>query len=147
MKRALLLLVVLSSCKDFDDYAKKSKMTEARLQLNRITKLAKVYQVSKGTFPVGNAALTPATPCCDQPQHKCQVDPSQWKSGVWNDLEFEIDDAHLYRYSYESDGTTFTATAVGDLDCDRNVATYTARGKIANGMPEVVIDDKPTGED
>jgi hypothetical protein len=145
--RVLLLLAVLTSCKAADDYARKSKMSEARLHLNKLTKLAKVYQIEKGQFPVGKAALTPAISCCDQAQHKCQPDPSQW-TGVWKDLDFQIDEPHNYRYSYESDGNTFTATAVGDLDCDLEVATFTAHGKFAaDGTFEISVDDKPTGND
>lgn len=33
-------------------------------------------------------------------------------------LEFQTDQPHFFQYSYRSDSKTFTATAVGDIDCD-----------------------------
>ena len=36
-------------------------------------------------------------------------------------------------YSFESDGTTFLARAVGDLDCDTNTAAFELRGSAADG--------------
>ena len=67
---------------------KKSKKTEAALQLNRIAKSLKTYHAEAGGFPVGKAALTPATgPCCRQPHGKCPVDAAGWqKSTVWSAL-------------------------------------------------------------
>jgi hypothetical protein len=148
MIRAVVLLVVLASCKEqFEDYATKSKMSEARLMLNRITKLAKVYAIEKGQFPVGKVGPTPEDTCCGRPDHKCPADPSTWSDQVWRDLDFQVDEPHRFRYSYESDGTTFTARAVGDLDCDASMITYTATGKYADGIAETVIDDKPAGND
>jgi hypothetical protein len=150
---ALLVLLVVGGCKAADDYARKSKMSEARLMLNKIGKSAKVAFMQNDKYPIGKAGPTPATWCCEGPEHKCQPDPAQWQTGVWKELEFQMDEPHLFRYSYEStDGKTFTAMAIGDLDCDKNESTYKAVGVTepmsgGGSFAKVTIDETPTGED
>jgi hypothetical protein len=129
----------------FKDYQNKSKQTEAKLQLNKIGKNAKAIFAETGKFPVGSAPLTPATECCAGTGGKCQPDPKAWTAGPWAAMEFTIDEPHLYRYSYEStDGTTFTATAVGDLDCSGRLQTFTLKGSVDAGNPKVELQE-PTG--
>jgi hypothetical protein len=114
----------------FMQYMKKSKVSEAAIQLNKLGKNLKTYYVMTGGVPVGTAPLTPAGSCCDGPNHKCD-DPAAWaKDPVWKELEFSIDQPGLYRYEYTSkDGKTFEAHAVSDLDCDGNPATWILRGQ------------------
>jgi len=125
------------------EVGKKSKQTEAQLQLNKIGKSAKVAFVSDAAFPKGKAAMLPAKPCCPD---KCP--PAAWASDpVWKALDFQIDEPNLFQYTYESDGQTFTATAVGDLDCDGTAITYTLTGKVTNGNPEVTLTEPPPNTD
>ncbi len=114
----------------FMQYMKKSKASEAAIQLNKLGKNLKTYYVMTGGVPVGTAPLTPAGSCCDGPNHKCHA-PAAWaKDPVWKELEFSIDQPGLYRYEYTSkDGKTFEAHAVSDLDCDGNPATWILRGE------------------
>ena len=121
----------------FEDYKHRAMQTEAKLELNTISKNAKFVQIDKGAYPIGKAPLTPADDCCKSADHKCAPDPKNWAAEPWTTLEFTIDDPHRYRYSYEStDGKTFTATAVGDLDCNGKQSTFTATGTIdASGSP------------
>lgn len=129
----------------FKDYQNKSKAIEAKLQLHKIEKNAKMIFGETGKFPVGSAPLTPATDCCAGSGGKCQPDPKAWTAGPWAAMEFTIDEPHLFRYSYESaDGTTFTATAVGDLDCSGKPITYTLKGSIDAGNPKVELQE-PAG--
>lgn len=128
----------------FKDYQDRSKATEAKLQLNKIGKLAKVAAAEKGLFPAGSAPLTPATDCCKGSGGKCAVDANAWKVVPWSTLEFEIDEPHIFRYSYEgaADGKSFTATAVGDLDCSGKTQTYTMKGTIdASGNPTTAMQE------
>ncbi|HEU0031253.1 MAG TPA: DUF4190 domain-containing protein [Kofleriaceae bacterium] len=111
----------------FVEYTHKSKATEASVQLNKLEKHAKVYAIEKGEFPRMSAPLTPATPCCEGPGARCN-DAAAWTTPAWRELDFDPYEPHRFRYSYESDGTTFTARAVGDLDCDGNEVTYEIRG-------------------
>jgi len=128
----------------FMDYMKHSKMTGASLQLRRIEKLTKAYYLENGKYPVGEATLTPPESCCDAPTHKCTGD---WSQPTWKLLGFAIDQPSLFQYSYTSDGQTFTANAVGDLDCDGTPVIYVARGTIVNGAPSVTIVTPPPNTD
>jgi hypothetical protein len=106
------------------DFAAKSKITEATLQLNRIGKLAKTAFVTNGAYPAGKVGPTPAKPCCEQ-NGKCAPTPEWASSPVWKALDFQIEEPTMFRYSYDSsDGKTAVATAVGDLDCDGTEITY-----------------------
>jgi hypothetical protein len=117
---------------------KHGKATEASLLLNNIGKNAKRVFVENSAYPIGKAALTPATDCCKGEGGKCAVDAAQWKVEPWATLGFEISEPHLFRYSYEStDGKTFTATAVGDPDCSGKPVTYTLNGTSTAGNPSV----------
>ena len=122
-----------------EDYKHRSMSSEAKLMLNKLGKSAKMAFVENGAFPKGKVGLTPAGECCASGQGKCAVDAAAWNDPVWQALDFSMDEPGYYRYSYESDGTTFTATAVGDLDCDTEMATFTAKGSVENGNPEVTI--------
>lgn len=136
----------LASAKDeVDDYKNKSRATEASLQLNKLGKKAKSAFVETGEFPKGKVGPTPAGPCCKGEKGKCAVDAKAWQDPAWQALEFSIDEPSLYQYSYESDGKTFTALAVGDLDCDSNSATYTLKGTVDNGNPSVNLEMPPKG--
>jgi hypothetical protein len=105
------------------DYAKASKRSEAELNLNKLAKNAKVNHAVEGTFVVGKVGPTPAESCCTSEGTKCTT--TEWATNeMWTKLEFSVDEPHYYRYSYESDGKTVTAYAIGDLDCDDKPATY-----------------------
>lgn len=132
----------------FGDYMKKSKKTEAQLQLNKLGKSAKVHFEIESTFPIGKSN-PPTGSCCEGPNHKCAVDAAAWAADpVWSKLDFQIDEPHLFQYSYEStDGKTFVARAVGDLDCDMNMITYELRGQAEGGMPSVTLTEPPPNSD
>lgn len=122
--------------KSFEDYGTKAKATEAKLMLRKLQKNAQVYFVTNATFFKGKTGPSPAKACCEQAGGKCAVEASLWTSDpVWSALDFQIDIAHLFQYSYESDGLTVKATAVGDPSCGGQPVTYTLEGKVENGNP------------
>lgn len=128
------------------DYAAKSKITEATLQLNKLGKLAKTAFVTNGAYPAGKAGPTPAKPCCEQ-NGKCAPTQEWASSPVWKALEFQIDEPTLFRYSYESsDGKTAVATAVGDLDCDGTEVTYKLELTSEGGPSEKLIEPPPNSD-
>jgi type II secretory pathway pseudopilin PulG len=135
----------------FMDYMKTSKSSEAQLELQKIGKAATVHYTINGAYPIGQASLTPAADCCAQNfggRRKCAPDPSQFATPVWQALEFEVDEPHYYRYAYEStDGRSFTATAVGDLDCDGTTVTYTLEGDASSGSPRTRLAEPPRNAD
>jgi hypothetical protein len=108
-----------------DDYVMKSKATEAKLMLNKLGKMAQMYFMERGQFPAGKVPLTPAAPCCKGAKGECAPDPAQWQAAEpFKALDFIVDMPHRFQYSYESDGKTATATAVGDLNCDGKTITF-----------------------
>jgi hypothetical protein len=56
---------------------------------------------------------------------------------VWTPLDFQIDEPSLAQYSYESDGASFVATAVGDPGCNGNIITLQVTGRITEGEPVI----------
>jgi hypothetical protein len=136
-----IVLVVAIAVPAFSDYMKKSKSTEAGEQLNFLGKRAKIVFGEKGEFPRGTASLTPSQDCCSEQSVQCSTTRADWNSAVWQALGFEIDGKINYRYDYTStDGRSFVAHAVGDLDCDGVPAVYQLEGVIdAAGMPSMVL--------
>lgn len=130
------------------DYKKQARTSEAKVQLKKIEMNAKVAHVTNAEFPKGKAALTPEKPCCESQNAKCSPRPDAWmKQAVWKDLDFQIDEPHRFQYSYESDGKTLTARAVGDLDCDDVKVTYELKGEIVNGNAQFTHTDPPPNSD
>ncbi len=136
----------------FMDYMKKSKQTESSLELNKIAKSAKRYYAENSKFPIGDIAAPPT--CCgrksnppdEMTENKCPADAAEWQQGPWKELEFAIDEPHVYRYAYHSDGKTITAKAIGDADCDGEDAVYTLEVTIdPNGMPVSAITQPAPG--
>src|SRR5690242_8577148 len=102
----------------FLDYMKRSKSSEAGLNLNKVGKSAKRVFGEIGSFPAGNGALLPAggggpgNHCCGGKggvnatpgptvNNKCTSDPAAFKADAgWASLEFSVDEASQYRYSY-----------------------------------------------
>jgi type II secretory pathway pseudopilin PulG len=129
----------------FMDYMHKAKKTESQLQLNKIMKNAKVFYVTENRFPVFDQELTPAASCCTQTAAKCQPQNDHWDTDAWRALDFEIDEPHLYRYGFKSDGETLDAVAVGDLDCDGTEATFRLHMTSKDGMVQGTIEQPPAG--
>jgi len=113
------------------------RQSEAAINLNKIAKSAKTMFIVNATYPTGKAAVLPVGQCgCPA---KCSVTNAWRTDPVWTELDFEIVEETHYRYTYESDGQTFVATAIGDLDCDGNVATWTMTGTTVNGNPTATL--------
>jgi hypothetical protein len=132
--------VGVSACytKGYEDYLKRSKEIEAKIQLGKLGKMAKVEHATTSEFPKGKVGPTPATPCCAEPAKECSSTDTTWADPVWQALDFTIEGAFRYQYSYESDGKTFTATATGDVGCTGKPTTTTITGKIGpDGAAEV----------
>jgi hypothetical protein len=142
--RVALLLLALVGCKQFDDYQSRSKRTEAELHLHKISKSLQARVIETESFPILTLGPTPAQPCCMQPKAQCAPDPAQWTA--WAPLEFTITEPFRFQYTYSSDGKTFVATAIGDLDCDTNDVVYKLTGTIENGAAKTTV-ERPTNTD
>lgn len=127
-------------------YVESSKRSEAEVNLSSIGKSAKTYFVEYAAFPTGTMELTPAGSCCEGPNRKCPADAQAW-TGAWEQLDFQVVEPSYFQYSYESkDGTTFTARAVGDLDCDGTSVEFVLEGRIEQGAPMTIL-TKPARAD
>ena len=130
----------------FMDYTKKSKRSEAHLQLNKLTKNLKVYYMTESKFPAGKVPVSPDKSCCET-QGRCD-DQAAWKHPIWQELDFMIDEPHMFRYAYDSDGKSFALTAVGDLDCDGDEVRYLVTGTVdAQGNVTTTMTEPAPGSD
>ena len=125
----------------------KARKTEAELQLNKIGKNAKIFFITNAEYVKGTAKQLPDAPCCLGPNNKCPVTDLWTKDPVWSNLDFEIDEPNQFQYSYTSDGKTFHAEAVGDLDCDGIMITYKLDGEAPNGNPAARLTPPPPNSD
>jgi type IV pilus assembly protein PilA len=128
----------------FMDYMKRSKKTEASLQLNKIGKNAKRAFSETSSYVVGTGAQLPAKPgsggCCGGPNNHCAPVPASFAAdATWRALDFQIDEETLFYYDYTGTATTFTAKATGDLDCDGTEIVYTMNGVATAGNPATTM--------
>jgi type II secretory pathway pseudopilin PulG len=125
---ALVIYIGVKAGSTFKKFTKKAKNSEATLNLFRIQSRAEQYKLEMGQYPLApEAVVAPALgTCCNRgSMGKCPPDPSLWEGPPWDALRFSVDDPHYFYYSYQSDGTGFTARAYGDLDCDGTMSTFT----------------------
>ena len=136
----------------FMDYMKRSKKTEAALQLNKIGKNDKRVYSETSSYVVGPGAALPAHPgkgCCGgTPTNHCAVDTTGWAGdSTWKALDFQIDEPNLFYYTYTGLAASFTALAIGDLDCDTIEITYTLTGTAVGGNPAVALSEPGVNDD
>ena len=108
---------------------RKARSSEAAAELAKLhtASMTYIYEESRSkpaSFPATQAA-TPDRSCCEYPGGKCPANVDQWDTATWEKLHFQMRDAHYFRYEYVSAGNTgeggtatFTARALGDLDCN-----------------------------
>jgi serine/threonine protein kinase len=126
-----LIFVALakSSTSAYTDYMRKSKASEAEINLRAIRRGAETYRVEHGGWPSGTAGPDPPLgTCCDQ-GGKCRPDPSLWLGpgkDTWDVLQFSVDEPHYFSYEYVGSPEAWKARAYGDLDCDGTYTTYEA---------------------
>ena len=130
----------------FMDYMKKSKKTEAALQLNKIMKNDKVYYITNAAFVAGTAGVLPGA---DGGACPAKFPVVNWAGdAVWSALDFQIDEPNLFTYHYTSAAiATATATAVGDLDCDGTKITYTMAMTAPSGNASGILTEPPPNSD
>jgi len=136
----------------FMDNIKRSKKTEANLQLDKIGKSTKRIYSESSSYTVGVATQLPTRPggggCCGGPKNHCPVDVAGFAGdAIWRTLDFQIDEPNLFIYDYSGTPNTFTAKATGDLDCDNVEIVYTLNGTSVNGNPAYTLTEPPPNTD
>ena len=152
-------------------YVANSKTTEARLFLGRIANDAGIVysgQAMAGqiipitTTRVGSQILcatatndVPAT-LTDIAGAKYQSSPAEWSIGDintgWACLKSSLSDPQYYQYTWDSSvaagstpvaGSTYAATAFGDLDGDAVYSTFVLNGQVQEESDELVLTKAP----
>lgn len=141
----ILFFVAMSS---FFDYMDKSatRFSEAEYHLKRLERSVKVHYSVSGELPTGSAPLTPARSCCEDPSGCYSAEDEFASSPAWRQFDFEVYGSQDYQYSFESDGKSFRAKAVGDRDCDGIEVVYELRVDVIDGTAIGTI-TKPKNRD
>ncbi len=146
---AILGILAAVAVPAFLKYIKRSKTSEATMQLRKLYDSSATYFATDWADSTGAtlahqfpnpATLTPAT----VPGATKAVTPeTTWSTGAlgstWVALNFAVTDPHLYAYQYDSTGSNstdnasqFTASAFGDLDGDGTESTFVRFGSVDN---------------
>jgi type II secretory pathway pseudopilin PulG len=126
----------------FIGYIQKAKRVEATEGLDRIHRALRSLganeradssgRITTYRLPRGDSGWTPTSPCCGSGQDKrCVPNKADWDRSPWKDLQFAHQRPHYYQWRYQSDGSSFTAEARGDLDCDGEYSSYVLTGSIS----------------
>ena len=135
----------------FMKYSKRSKTTEAHLNLNKICEGANAFMqkdqyypkdhVKEGfpvpleekTFPL---AQKPVFSHKKVPSGTSELADADFNLMVWQDLSFMIAEPTYYQYEYKSEGSgskaTYTVTARGDMDGDGIFSEFVRSGNVTN---------------
>lgn len=121
----------------FIKYMRKAKTSEAIDVLDQMYKGAAMYYSQPRVDASGNrlpCAFPPSgtysgKKCCEYPDQRCPANPEAWSGSPWTELNFQINQAHYFRYEFKSEGSGRDAKAIiaayGDLDCDGIESTFT----------------------
>ena len=127
----------------FSKYIKRSKTAEAAGHLNKMWAGSVTYfetdhvDAAGVTLPKQFPASVnnvPGAECSCQATGKCPGGGTEWQNASWVSLQFSIPDAFIYKPKYTSAGSgsssTFTAEAIGDLNCNGTLATFKRLGAV-----------------
>ena len=128
----------------FMDYMKKSKRTEAPLQLRIIRDKSSDYATPQPRYAPSSTlplAGVDGGACATTTGKFAIIPPSSWfADSAWDSLEFHIDEETQFTYHFNHiSATQGAALAVGDLDCDTTFITYsmdmtTLEGNLASKL-------------
>jgi hypothetical protein len=104
--------------------------TDARMELRSIADSASESWRKTGNFPTRDHA--PKQSCCGEPNNRCR---DNFDIPAWQAIGHKNYGSTRYRLGYESTATTFTAIALGDLDCDGNEVTFRLSVELVRGRP------------
>lgn len=119
---------------------------EAVFEIEAIAKKLEAIYARDHKFPVGSVGPTPAGSCCGKTGY-CALDEADWNTGLWQAIGYKPTLPPLYQFTYMSDGSLMSITAVGDMDCDKNFVTYRIDGSIEDTGVVFKSTYSPTGID
>jgi hypothetical protein len=110
--------------------ARKAKTAEAVTNVKKIYDGARAYYEEAHQLPVAAPITPPLGTCCKAADQRCAPEPGLWVVPTWLAVYFSMDDPHRYSYELQTDATSFTARAYGDLDCNGVYSTFELSGRI-----------------
>ena len=132
---AIIAILSVVASTSFSRYLKNARTAEAHAALDRIYKGSMVYYTRSWASSNGDplpcqfpesSALTPVandfSACCNdgEPDGKCEPNEVAWDTSTWRALLFKMSEKHYFSYKYDGGSqTSFTAWAVGDLNCNK----------------------------
>ena len=131
-----ILVLVAYGYRYVTEYVKRSKTTEATMQVR------KLFDSSVSYYDAEHQGATPRFPLSVGPTPSLDrigpepygPDPTLWEHPTWRALNFSVDMPSYYAYQYDSAGerlgATFTATAFGDIDGDGVYSVYCRVGEV-----------------
>jgi prepilin-type N-terminal cleavage/methylation domain-containing protein len=145
----------------FTRYVKKSRTAEAVGHLGKLWAGSVTYyesdhmvggSIAAKQFPGSSSGDieggSSGSDCGCQTGGRCPGNWTGWNSGTWAALAFSIADPHNYRPAYTSSGSgssaQFSASSVGDLDCDTTKATFTRTGGVDSTSGDVTGGTQPS---
>ena len=126
----------------FLKYIKRSKTTEASMNIRRLYDSSVSYYDTDHATPTGAivAAQFPSNGATTGPNPALanigatKVVTTDWTNATWQALNFAVSDPHYYAYQYNSAGSsigaTFSASAFGNLDDDDTYSTFVRVGTV-----------------
>ena len=139
---AILGILAAVAIPAFLKYIKRSKTTEATMNVRKLYDSSVTYFAGEHTSPAGAiiqaqfSATTATLPTLATiGDVKVTTLPSSWDADdTWNSLQFSVSDPSYFAYQYDTAGVTndskFTATAFGNLDGDAIFSTFTRVGSV-----------------
>lgn len=136
----------------FMKYVRRSKTSEAVINVRRMAEGAVTFYHAERLDPETGAVLprrfpqgTPVTPartaCRNGESVKIMPAPERWGAPGFVELGFSVEEPHFYQYEFISTGegedATFTARAIGDLNCDGVLSTFERTGRVVDGQVEL----------
>lgn len=145
---AIIGILAAVAIPQFLKYMAKSKKGEAELNLNAIEKANVAYFAENASFVVSAATTTPTAACCAGAGKQCAVVAADWAAAPWQTLHFEMTKPFRFQYSYVGTSTatssTYTAHAIGDMDCDGDTIDFQLDGTVpAGGGSPTSVSTKP----
>ena len=108
--------------------------------LHRIEKHVATAYAARHVFPKGKIGPAPAIACCAQPDKVCPVSPDPWATdSMWTAIDFSVDEASRFQFTYASDGKVYQATAIGDPECTGKTVTYKLDGHLDHGSIKTTL--------
>lgn len=127
----------------FLKYIKKSKTTEARVNVRKIYDGELSYYDEEHVLRSGAIISKQFVACASQPSAVPGVDKvtANWEASGWPAIKFGSDSPVLYMYTADQGGTgtgaSFTARAEGDLDGDSTTSLFERVGSVNTATGEV----------